>query len=178
MDVGIFKATRMRLMVWVVVPPVLAASVAMGAHLLHTKSRWTLVRAHAVGEVLPQLVEAKTQADELLTRFQSDKGRVESEDQLISFLQAVAHRAGFVVDSIKVDRGSSKGGSVHSLVASVKGTGTFEVIQALLDDVRSSQRMLSEKTVKLSRIQGSETGEYRADLTFELLLFGKAGGSK
>ncbi len=173
MDVGVFKASRTRLMMWIIVPPLLVVGIGLGTYTLKLQSEWQLSRTKELAEVLPDLIDAQQQAQELLAQF--NKGleqSVESEDQFISFLQEVAQQVGFTVDSIKVERRVSAATlNTEVLFASVKGTGSFDVIELYLNDVVSAHTLLSESEIKLTQVKEYNTDFYRAELAFELLLY-------
>jgi len=174
MDVGVFKSSRARLMAWIIVLPLVAVGVGLGSYALQRQSEWKLSQTKELAEVLPRLVQTKAQASDLLTQFRedSDGESIESEDQLISFLQEVAQRVGFTVDSIKVERRVADVGlSLPTLYASVKGTGSFDAIELYLGDVISSHPLFSESMIKLSQVKEYNTDFYRAELWFELILY-------
>ena len=183
MDESVFKASRLRLMIWIVVPPLLIVGLGLGTRALQRQSEWELNRAKELAEVLPELVQTKRQASELIAEFRKGSGEeaIESEDRFISFLQEVAQHVGFTVDSVKVERRvSGVNPNIPVLLASVKGTGSFDAIELYLGDVTSVHRLLSESTIKLSQVKEYNTDFYRAELAFELtLLTGAtvAGGS-
>ena len=173
MDVSVFKASRLRLMIWIVVPPLLIVSLGLGTYALQRQSEWELNRTKELVEVLPELVQTKRQASELLAEFRkgSEEKAIESEDQFISFLQEVAQHVGFTVDSVKVERQvSGVNPNIPVLLASVKGKGSFDAIELYLGDVTTVHPLLSESTIKLSQVKEYNTDFYRAELSFELTL--------
>ncbi|MBN2161377.1 MAG: hypothetical protein JXR25_00320 [Pontiellaceae bacterium] len=179
MDVGTFKASGARLTAWLVIPPVLIVVCGVGGALLERRAHWETARIEALSEALPQLVDARMNAQLLLEHFKETGGSIQSEEQLIAFLRETAVHAGFSVDTLKVDREvAGKGRNTDTLAASVKGTGTLAVIQQFMRDVGASQDLLSDDAIKLTQAHVDESGEYRAELSFELLLFNAAGGAK
>lgn len=184
MDVGVFKASRARLITWIVVPPLVIVSVGLGAHALQRQSQWELNRTKELSKVLPKLVQTKQQASGLLAEFNKGSGdeSIQSEDQFISFLQSVAQQVGFTVDSVKVERQvSEENQNMPALSASVKGTGSLDIIELYLGDVTKGQHLLSESEIKLSQVKTYSTDFYNAELAFELLLFNgtkESGGVK
>jgi len=174
MDVGIFKASRARLITWIVVPPLLIVGMGLGTHALQRESEWELSRTEELVDILPKLVRTQRQAGDFLAEFNKGFGgeAIESEDQLISFLQETAQRAGFTVDSVKVERRVSKiNPSMPVLSATVKGTGSFDAIELYLGDVTTAHHLLSESKINLSQVEGYTSDFYRAELAFELMLF-------
>ena len=182
MDVGKFKASRLRLMLWILVPPVLAVGAGLGTYTMRLRSEWELKRTRKLDDVLPRLVETRRQAEAVVAEFRgSDTESLRTEDELISFLQEAAQESGFPVDSIGVERRSAQGRPL--LAASVKGAGTFNSIQRFMGDVSSAQHLLSESSLKLSKnTLAAEDDSYKADLLFELVLFNPSslldGGAK
>lgn len=181
MDIGVFRASRVRLMVWIVVPPLLIVSLGLGTEALKRRSEWELNRTKEMTKILPKLIQMRERASDVLIEFKkgSEEQVIESEDQLISFLQEEAQQVGFTVDSIKVERRSSEvNPSISVLVASVKGTGSFDAIELYLGDVTTAHCLLCESAIKLSQVQEYNAGFYRAELAFELtLLHGSKGAS-
>ncbi len=167
-------------MAWILIPPVLIVGVGLSAHALQLQSKWKLERTKGFAAVLPKLVLTQNEAQKLLQDF-GKVSSIESEDQFISFLQGVAQKTNFSIDSLKVER-KSKDSSRSVLVASVKGTGRFLAIEAFIGDVSASHPLLSETAMQISRIVKSyQDNHFKADITFELVLFKPAktgGGSK
>lgn len=178
MDVGKFKASRGRLISWVILPPVLIVGIGLSSFALSLESEWELERTRVLAELLPKVEEARKEADNLIVQYrESDTGSVTSEDELISFLQNIAQQTGFTVDTLKVERrGSSAGHNVPVLTAHIRGSGTMLSLQNFIADAGSRQQLLSERALKISQ-GGQVVGEEicRADITFELALF-KMGG--
>lgn len=177
MDVGKFKTSRTRLVLWVLVPPLLAAVPAMGTYALRLRSQWELERVRKLSDVLPRLVRIQRQALVLVDDFEgSNAGAVRTEDGLISFLQAAAEGAAFMVDSLKVERGTSAGNAAQPvLVASLKGSGTFGSIQTFLGNAAIQQHLLSERSLQLFQTSSNqEEGLLRAEIVFELVIFDAA----
>ncbi len=177
MDAGMFKASRVRLTAWIVVPLVLASVAGLSSHALRLQSQWSLSRTEKLAEALPKLAHTQQQGRELLDRFhESDSSTIQSEDELISFLREAAQRTDFVIDSLKVERRVSAQSKMLVLVASVKGSGSFEAIQKYLGDAAARQPLLFENSLKVSgasRSVGSSV--FEADIVFELLML---NGSK
>lgn len=185
MDVGKFKASRGRLMAWIVIPPVLAASVGFGAFAWRQSAELGLQQARALSDVLPDIIESRRKAEQLIDSLGlSEENAIGSEGQLISFLQEAAIRQDFVVKSIQVVRKEqSKGQKIPVLSAEVEGAGAFKAIQLYLNEVRSAQHLLSVSEVNLSlprQVQAEE--QFNASIQFDLLLIDKAlksaGGSQ
>lgn len=181
MDVGIFKASRARLILWIAVPPLLMVGVGLSAYALQRQSQWQLNRTEVLAKVLPRFVKTQREASTLLAEFKGlGTSAIQSEDQLMSFLEETAQRAGFAVDSVKVERRvSAENRGMPVLIGNVKGAGGFDAIAQFIANVTSEQHLLSEQSVKITQSNGGGSMDYGAELTVELLLFNelkKAGG--
>ncbi|MDF7799996.1 hypothetical protein P4C99_11020 [Pontiellaceae bacterium B1224] len=181
MDLGKFKASRTRLLLWVLIPPFLISGIGLTSFALDQQSTWVLERTKALSEILPKVVAAQESVESLLQTFNaSEAGRIKTEDELISFLQNAANNADFMVDSLKVERKvAAMSKNVPVLAASIRGSGTIMAVRSFLGDVTARQQLLSETSLQINQ-GGRSLGEEscRADITFELILFknGKSGG--
>ncbi|MDF7824475.1 hypothetical protein P4B35_10665 [Pontiellaceae bacterium B12227] len=173
MDVGKFKSSRSRLILWVMIPAVLIAGVGLSTYALRMQSEWKLTRAQHLAEVFPRLVQARERAEALQQRFESgNAAHIDSEDELISYVQERALKVGFTVDSLKVERLDAADGKLPALTAIVKGSADLGTIYRLLSDVASVQQLLSESELQISRqADPRNPGLYRAEIRFELILF-------
>lgn len=175
MDIGKFKASRTRLLLWVLIPPFLIAGIGLTSYALNQQSEWVLERTRVLAEMLPRVVVAQQSASSLIESFNaSEAGSIKTEDELISFLQNSANNATFMVDSLKVERKvSSASKNIPVLTASVRGSGTIGAVQSFMGDVTTGQQLLSETSLQISPGGTSASGEgsCRADITFELILF-------
>lgn len=174
MDIGMFKASRGRLAAWIVLPPVLAVAVGLGAYALERQAYWNLARLRGLSDTLPQLGTARTRARVLLDGFQGGQGRLLSEDQYIAYLQQAARQTGFTIDSLKVDRlEAGKERTLPVLSASLKGAASMETLEAFMAEVSAGQHLLSESSVKLVQAANAAAPAppFRAELVFDLVLF-------
>lgn len=170
MDVGKFKASRARLTMWIIIPPLLVSGIGLSSHALRLQSQWSLSRTEKLTDVLPKSVQAQKQGRRLLEQFHRLE-TVQSEDELISFLREAAQRTGFMIDSLKVERKVSTKSKMPVLVASVRGSGSFEVIQKYLGDTAVRQPLLFENSLKVSGASRSVEGRgFAVDVVFELLM--------
>lgn len=177
MDIGKFKASRTRLLLWVLIPPVLISGIGLTSFALNKQSEWVLERTKVLSETLPKIVAAQRHAETLIETFNtSEAGSIKTEDELISFLQTAANHAGFMVDSLKVERKfSAISKNIPMLTASVRGSGTIIAVEAFLGDVTVRQQLLSETSLQISQVGKSRGEEFcRANITFELILFNHA----
>lgn len=182
MDIGIFKASRGRLMLWVLMPPLVLVGAGLTSHALKARSEWKLQRIQSLATALPKLEHARSAAEEIVNKFYGeDSGCLKTEEELVSYLHNASARVGFVIDSLNVERRvSARDKDIPMLMAEVKGSGSFVDIEDYLVEVLAGQQLLSESSVKVNRSANAlHANEYRADITFELVLFrsvGKAGG--
>lgn len=168
MDIGYFKASRARLLLWVLIPPILIAVIGLTSFALNQQSKWALERTKSLSEILPKVVAAQQNAEALIDTFNaSEVGRIKTEGELISFLQDTANKAECMVD-VKVERNTSAAGNdLPVLTANVRGAGTLAAMQVFLGDISSRQQLLSETSLQISQ----EGESCRAEITFELILF-------
>ena len=174
MGIGKFKSSRGRLILWVLIPPVLIASVGLSSQGLRTRSEWELKRTEVLVEVLPRLARVQAEADAVLQEFRGEQSTsIKTEDELISYLQNAAGKVGFTIDSLKVERRrSANDKNVPMLVAEVKGIGTFIDVENYLGEVSAGQTLLYESSLKVSRSSTAvRADECHASITFDLVLF-------
>lgn len=171
MDLGKFKSSRLRLTLWILIPPLLSVGFGLSTYAFQLRSEWQLNRTSGLAKVLPRLVEINSQAERLMQNFGAGEAQpITSEEGLISFLQESARETDFEVDSLNVERRSAKG--LNYLSATVTGSGDLSAIQHFLADVSASHQLLSESSLKISqKASALAQGEYRADILFDLVLF-------
>lgn len=180
MDIGKFRASKGRLIAWIVIPPVLAVGIGLSSFAMKLQSEWRLERTQVLADLMPEVEKARMEAENLMVRFrESESGSISGEDELISFLQNAAQQAGFTVDTLKVERKPSVvNKSVPVLMASVRGSGTLASVQGFMGDVSSRQHLLSETSLQVSQGgRNMDENSCRADITFELILFKSGGGA-
>ncbi len=91
MDIGKFKSSRSRLILWILIPPLLIAGVGLSTYALRLRSEWQLKRAQHLAEAFPRLVKSRESAVALLELFQgAETTNIDSEEELISFVQESA----------------------------------------------------------------------------------------
>ena len=179
MDVGKFKSSFGRLTVWITLPPLLIASIGISTYALRLQSDWELERTRVLSVTRPKVVEARESASELMMQFRnSENGTVNSEDELISYLQVAARNMDFTIDSLKVERKTvSANNNIPVLRASIRGAGTISSIKAYIGDVTARHQLLSESSLQISEGSSSiEKDMCKASITFELVLFEPQGG--
>ncbi|WP_372846101.1 hypothetical protein [Pontiella sp.] len=178
MEVGKFKSSRGRLVAWILVPPLLIVGIGLSSFAMRLQSEVELDQTKRLAEMLPQVVMARQEAEALLDDFyESGAGSVQTEDELISFLQGFAAKVDFRVNSLKVDRRTK--GPVTLLVATVKGNGSFNAVQQFLGDVTANQQLLSESALQITQmIDDYGVASCRMDVTFELVLSDSRKGAR
>ena len=174
MDIGKFKASRGRLILWTLIPPALIVGIGLSSFAMKSQSEWRLNRTRLLAEMLPEMVKSQQSAHDILFKFDGAQSTsLKSEDELISYLQGTAAKGEFRVDSLKVDRqASSGGGDVNRLIASVVGSGRFRDVEDFIGDVTSEQHLLNESSVKITEASRvAAKGLCKAEITFELVVF-------
>ena len=186
MDVGKFKASKARLMAWIVVPPLLIVGIGLSAHAWKQRAEWRLQQNQTLSDVLPSFIKAQKNASELIESLginEQDK-MIGSEDQLISFLQEAAVRRRFTVDAVKVVRHEQlKGKNIPVLRATVQGFGELTAIQLYINEIKSAQQLLSVNSIELSQDKDHRSADvFATKVVFDLLLIDEVlqtvGGAK
>jgi len=173
MDVGLFKVNKVRLIAWIVIPPVLIASVGLSSYALRQKAEWRLKQTQALSDVLPAVIGAQAEVRKLFEDLGLSKGkRIVSEDQLISLLQEKAVERNINVNTVQVARrAQSKGAKIPVLSATVEAYGNVGDFQLYLNDVEAAQPLLTASSISIE--QNSDTvqnGDYELKVVFDLLL--------
>ena len=174
MDVGKFKVSGIRLKTWLILPPLLMASVGLGSHAWRQRAQWRLQETKALSAVLPTFIAARKDAIGLFEGFKTATGgELGSEDQLISFLQDMAQQNNFMVDTVNVvSRNKQRQKkAIPVLNAVVRGEGDFTAIQLYINEVKSEQRLLSVNSIKIVQPTDVSGGDlFDVEIVFELLL--------
>ena len=173
MDVGIFIASGTRLKVWLILPPLLIVSIGLGSHAWQQRAEWKLEETKALSEVLPPFITARKAAIDLVEGFKmAEGGELGSKDQLISFLQDMAQKNNFLVDTVSViNQKGQQQKAVPVLNAVVRGKGDFPAVQLYINRVKTEQRLLSVSSIKIAQPkEGSEGELFEVEILFELLL--------
>lgn len=184
MDVGKFKASRGRLMAWIAIPPVLAAGIGMSAFAWQQRTEMELKQAQALSDILPSIIGARREAEDLFENLGlADDNMIGSENQLISFLQEAAVKHDFMVDSVQVDRRETNGkNKFPALNAAVEGVGEVRAVQFFINEVKSSQQLLSVEAINLSLPRRAQVeNNFNVSIIFKLLLVDevlKSGGAE
>ena len=166
-------ASGRQLRVWLIVPPLLMASVGLGSYAWQQRALWHLQEVQALSDVLPSFIGARKEIVALVEGFKtSTGGDIGSEDQLISFLQDMAQKNNFVVDTVNViaRKNKQQNKAIPVLNAVVHGVGDFTAIQLYINEVKTEQRLLSVSSVKVSQPSESSAGRYNVEVVFELLV--------
>jgi hypothetical protein len=173
MDIGKFKASRARLLMWIVLPPLVFTGIGLSAYALRLQAEWDLNRAQLFSQVLPELVQTQNQARDLLQSFhESDAYSVQSEDDFIAYIREIERKSDFTVDTLEVERLSSDD-NMSVLIAVVEMDGEFKTIEKFISDVVSGQHLLFGSQLSITQItemDASDTGVLQAEITFEMIL--------
>jgi hypothetical protein len=173
MDIGIFKASRARLMAWIVIPPMLIVGVGLSSYAWRQRTIWKLQQTQSLSDVLPLVIESKREAEKLIGDLGlDDKSAIGSEDQLISFLQEIAVKRGVTVESVMVVRREpARGENIPVLSASVKGAGAFSALQLYVNEVKSAQSLLYVNALSLTQPRERMLDAvFEANIVFDLML--------
>ncbi len=175
MDVGIFKASKTRLALWVAVPPILIVAVGLSSFALQQRAEWQLQETKALSDVLPEVVNAKRDVQELYDKLGlSEEKRISTGDQLIAILEEKArHRRIDLKKTQIIDRETAKGSKIPVISVIVEASGEFADFQLFLNDVKSAHPLVTARTITL---QQSEENDIKAGfdlkVVFDLLLVG------
>jgi hypothetical protein len=183
MDVGIFMANGRRLKAWLIVPPLLIVGVGLSSNAWRQRAHWQLQEARALSGVLPSFIETRKQVAEMIGGLQaSSSGELGSEDRLISFLQDMAIKNDFMVESVSIAEQKNKRDNekhpIPVLSAVVRGSGSLSAIQLYINQVKTEQRLLSVNAIRLESPSDSANGSYEAEITFDLILLGELETAK
>ena len=74
MDVGKFKVSGIRLKTWLIIPPLLMASVGLGSRAWQRRAQWRLQETKALSEVLPPFITARKNTIDLFEGFKTATG--------------------------------------------------------------------------------------------------------
>lgn len=163
----------MRLILWIVLPPLIFTGMGLSAYALRLQAEWDLNRTRLLSDVLPKLAHTQRQARDLMNEFQtSEAASIQSEDDLIAYIRDIERKSEFTVDTLEVERGSSKR-NTPVLTAQVEGEGTFAVIEKFISDVVAAQHLLYGSRLEVSKGKGVdivESDSLKANITFELIL--------
>ncbi len=173
MDVGIFKASKVRLMAWIAIPPALILGVGLGSYAWHERAAWRLKEAKALEDVLPAFIGARADAEKLVAELGLENGNmIANEDQLLSVINEAAARKGFIIESMQVERKvPGKGQDIPLLVATVEGSGKFTAIQLFANELVAAHKLLSVSSIALDqpRDDAGKSGLFEVRITFELM---------
>lgn len=185
MDVGIFKISKIRLITWTVIPPVLIAAVGLSSYALRQRAEWRLQQTQALSDVLPAVIGAQSAVRQLFEDLGlSEEKRIASEDQLISLLQEKATQRNITFKTVQVvRRDKSKGSNVPVLSAVVEAFGDVAAFQLYLNDIKANQPLLTASSIKIEqRTDDGQAGDFELKVIFDLLLVDEvlkaSGGSQ
>ena len=173
MDIGKFKASRFRLILWILTPPLIFVIAGFSAYAFQLQAEWELSRTQQLSQILPELVQVREDSRKLIAAFtESEAVTIQSEDDLISYIRDIERGSEFAVRSLEVER-SETGNKISILTAEVKGEGTFNVIQGFLGDVVSGQHLLYSSNLRVTRnqrVRVTESDVLNAEIKFQIIL--------
>jgi hypothetical protein len=186
MDVGIFKVSKIRMIAWVVIPPVLITAVGLSSYALRQRAEWRMQQAQALSDVLPAVIGAQASVRQLFEDLGlSEEKRIESRDQLISLLQEKAVQRDITFDTVQVvRRDKSKGSDIPVLRATVEAFGDVSAFQLYLNDIKLAQPLLTASSINIVQRtdDGGGGGNFELKVVFDLLLVDEvlkaSGGSQ
>ena len=173
MDVAIFKVNKIRLIAWIVIPPMLITSLGLSSYALRRKAEWKLKQTQALSDVLPAVIGAQTAVRQLFEDLGiSEEKRIASEDQLISLLQEKARARNILIEKLQVNRrNKSKDSKIPVLSAKIYAFGDIGAFQLYLNDIKRAQPLLTANSIQVSQQPGSgEDGNFELNVVFDLLL--------
>lgn len=175
MDVGIFKASKMRLVIWIIVPPLLVIIVGLSSYALQQRAMWQLKETRALSNVLPAVITARKNVQQLLDNLGlSRNNRITTGDQLISLLQEEAKKRNINWKKGQIlERDKTQKPKVPTISVLVEATGEFSDFQRFLNDVKSAHPLISTRSISLTQGKEDEAGKgFELKVVFDLLLVG------
>lgn len=173
MDVGLFKASKTRMVLWIVVPPMLITAVGLSSFALKQRAEWRLKQTRALSNVLPDVIRARKNVQNLVDNLGlSEERRITTGDQLITLLdEKAAHRNIELKRTQIVQREQNRNSSIPVISAVVEASGDFAGFQLFLNDVKSAHPLISARTIELTqgREDALEEG-FQLKVVFDLLL--------
>jgi hypothetical protein len=182
MDVGTFKASKARLIMWIVIPPMLIVIVGLSSYALQQRAEWKLQETQALSNVLPDVIEAKKDVQTLYDELGLSKDkRISSGDELVSILEEEARRRRIELKRTQViDREMPKGAKIPVISVIIDASGEFSDFQLFLNDIKTAHPLVSTRSATLDQSEdGAAESGFDLKVVFDLLLVGdvlKASG--
>jgi len=174
MDAGIFLVSGRRLKAWLILPPILIASVGLGSYAWQQQAEWQLKKAEALSDILPEFIKVREEAVLLVESLHTSVGgELASRDQLGSFLQDMAKYNDFKVATVDIIGApkSRQNKVIPVLHAMVRGHGDFLSTELYINKVKTEQRLLSVNSIVAQQPEDdSKEGVYDVTIVFELLI--------
>ena len=173
MDVGIFKASKIRLIGWIVVPPILIVTVGLSSYALRQRAEWRLKETRALSDVLPDVVHARRDIKELYDHLGLSKDkRITSGDQLINILEETARERDIELKRTQiVDREATRGSRIPTTSVIMEAAGGFDDFQLFLNDVKTAYPLVSARSIFLSEDEDNpDNTRFELKVVFDLLL--------
>jgi len=173
MDIGIFKASKTRLALWIIVPPLLITSVGLSAFTFQQRAEWRLKETEALSNILPDVVQSRANVQGLFDELGMSEGkRITSGDQLTTILEENARKRNVDVKRTQILEGEKRKGSKIPMISlMLEARGEFADFQLFLNDVKSAHPLISVRSINVgqSREPTVESG-FELKVVFDLLL--------
>jgi len=182
MDIGIFKASKARLAMWIVIPPMLIVTVGMSSFAWQQRATWRLEETRALSDVLPDVINAKRDVQQLYDDLGlSEEKRITTGDELISILEEEARNRSIVIQRTQIiDRDAPKESRIPVISVIVDATGEFSDFQKFLNDIKLAHPLVSARSIVMDQgVEGDRNSGFEMKVVFDLLLVGdvlKASG--
>lgn len=175
MDVGVFKASKVRLVIWIVVPPILIMVVGLSSFALRQYAEGQLEQTKALSNVLPDVISTRKKVHTLVDDLGlSKEKRIASADQFLAHLEEKATNRNIDLKKTQIlRREKEKGSSTPVVSAMVEAVGGFADFQLFLNDVKSAHPLVSARLIELKQGREDAVGEgFQLKIVFDLLLVG------
>lgn len=173
MDIGIFKASKVRLVLWIVIPPLLIVTVGLSSYALQQRAEWKLQETQALSNVLPDLIEVKQDMEELYDKLglSSDK-RISTGDELVSILEKLARKRRIELKRTQiVDREQTKESKIPVVGVIMDATGDLADFQLFLNDITSAHPLVSTRSISVSQVnKADQQAGFELKVVFDLLM--------
>ena len=148
MDVGIFKASRTRLVAWIIIPPILITAVGLSAFAMRQRAEWELRQTLALSDILPEVIQARRNVRTLMDNLGlTEEKQITTGDQLIALLDEKASNRNIDLKRTQIlQRDDVKGSGIPVISAVLEASGDFASIQLFLNDVRSAYPLVSARS--------------------------------
>ncbi len=173
MDVGIFKASKTRLVLWIIIPPLLITLVGLSSYSMRQRAVWKLEQTRAMSDIMPDVIQAREDVHQLYDSLGLSAGkRITSGDQLIALLEESARKRNISLRRTQIlERDKEQGREVPVISAIMEATGELNNFQLFLNDVKSSYSLVSARSIVLNEgREEMDESSFQLKVVFDLLL--------